>query len=146
MWPKMLFEVLPHIGRLVPMAEKFFATRGAREAEEQASLNTMAETLRSELGRVSAASAGVQQALAAQAEQTGATAVEVTRIRIGVETLEGRLGKLEGGFGAAVEAAERADRSATRTTRLFVLIVVLLVAVLAMMGYLMILVFRVQGH
>jgi cobalamin biosynthesis Mg chelatase CobN len=145
MWPKMLFEVLPHVGRLVPMAEKFLATRGAREAEEQASLNAMAETLRNELSRMSSAGAGVQQALAHQAEQVSATAVEVTRIRIGMEAMDGRLAKLEGGFGAALAAAERAEQSASRAARLFLLTLVVLLAVLGLLVYLTVFA-RAGGH
>jgi hypothetical protein len=146
MWPKMLFEVLPHIGRLVPMAEKFFATRGAREAEEQASLNAMANTLQTELARMSAASTSLQQAFGEQAEQAVATAAEVTRIRIGLEAMDGRLGKLEGGFATALDASERAERAASRVARLFALVLVVLLLIAGLLGYLLLLQLRIGRH
>ena len=143
MWPKMLFEILPHIGRLVPVAEKFFATRNARDAEEQATLTDIRDTLRTELNHVSEIHTSLQQAVTAQREQIDAANAQITRVRLGVEAIETRVTRLEASFVTATEAAERADRSATRAARLFVVVVVLLAAIILMLVFLLL---RAPAH
>jgi hypothetical protein len=91
----MLFELLPHFARLVPMAEKFFATRSTRELEEEAALTALAASVRSELGQVAETHAGIRRTLQEQGAQVSEIAVEATRTRIGVEHMEARLAKLE---------------------------------------------------
>ena len=65
MWPKMLLELLPHLSRLVPMADRFFSSRAANEAE----LATLSAEVRSDLGRVTAANEGVYRKLQEHAAQ-----------------------------------------------------------------------------
>ncbi len=139
----MLFELLPHVGRLVPMAEKFFATRGARDQEEQAALSAIAENLRTELGRVAETQAGVERTLGEQGQQVTAVAVEMARVRSGVESIEARLGKLENGFAAAEQAAGRLEKTSARMAGMFVAVVVLLVIVAVLVGLVLL---RVWGR
>lgn len=143
MWPKMLFELLPHVGRVIPMAERFFATRGMRDQEEQAALQAIAENLRIELGKVSETQAGVQRTLAEQGQTVGAVAAEVALVRTGVESVGARLGKLEGALAAVEESASRAEKAASRMAGMFVAMVVLLLVVAIGMAVVL---FRVWGR
>ena len=94
MWP-MLLDLLPHFARLVPMADKSLATRSASEKAQEAALAAMAESVRGDLGQVPERHAGIQRALKEQGEQISEMAVEVTRMRLGVESTEARVAKLE---------------------------------------------------
>jgi hypothetical protein len=110
----MLFDLLPHFARLLPMADKFLTTRSASEKAQEAALATMSASLSGNLGQVAEMHAGIQRTLKEQGEQLGEIAVEVTRVRMGVESTEARVAKLE------------------KTTRfLMLLLVVLLVLVAA---------------
>jgi hypothetical protein len=91
----MLFDLLPHFARLMPMADKFLATRSASEKAQEAALTAMDGNLRGELGKVAESHAGIQRTLKEQGAQVAAVAVEVTRARMGVESVEARVAKLE---------------------------------------------------
>jgi chromosome segregation ATPase len=95
MWPKMLLELLPHFARLVPMADKFFSTRTASERAQEAALAALAADVRGELGKAAEAHTGVQRQLQEQSQQISETAVEVTRARMSVESVEVRVARLE---------------------------------------------------
>jgi methyl-accepting chemotaxis protein len=58
MWPKVLmqlFELLPHISRLVPMADRFLASRSASDATSEAALAALAQSVQGDLGQVTRA-------------------------------------------------------------------------------------------
>jgi hypothetical protein len=80
MWPKLLaqlFELLPHITRLVPMADKYFSQKTAAERANEAALQAMAEGVRGDLGQVTKAHVGLYrqlQELSAQVTVVGETA------------------------------------------------------------------------
>lgn len=99
MWPRILFELLPHLARLLPTTDKLLANRGAndnsRELERSEALATLAGGLRGELNQVSEAHAGIYRQLREQSAQVAQVSVEVTRTRMGVESMEARLTKLE---------------------------------------------------
>jgi hypothetical protein len=85
MWPRLLmqlFELLPHISRLVPMADKYFSQKAAAEKANEAALAAMAEGVRGDLGQVAKAHAGLYrqlQDLSAQVTVVGETA-EAARV------------------------------------------------------------------
>ena len=88
MWPKMLaqlFELLPHITRLVPMADKYFSTKTASEKAAEAAMAAMAEGVRGDLGQVTKAHAGLYQQLQEQSVQIAEISSEVKRIVPAVE-------------------------------------------------------------
>jgi len=91
----MLLELLPHVTRLLPMADKYLSTRSASERTQEAALAAMAANVRGDLGQVIDAHAGIQRALKDQAEQIAEIAVEGTRTRMGVESIEARVAGLE---------------------------------------------------
>ncbi len=91
----MLFELLPHFARLVPMAEKFFATRGATDREQQAALTAISSGLRVELTQVAEMHAGIERQLQEQGAQVGEIAANMSHARLVVEAMESRIAKLE---------------------------------------------------
>ncbi len=94
MWPTLL-ELLPHFTRLIPMADKYLSSRSASERAQEAALASLAGDVRLDLGQVAEVHAGVQRALEEQAAQISEIAVEGTRTRLGVESVESRVAKLE---------------------------------------------------
>jgi chromosome segregation ATPase len=95
MWPKMLFELLPHLARLVPMADRFFATRTASERAQEAALAALAEDIREQLSKTSDTYSGIDRQLQEQSKQVSEVAVEATRTRMAVESVEVRVARLE---------------------------------------------------
>jgi septal ring factor EnvC (AmiA/AmiB activator) len=98
----MLFELLPHFARLMPMADKYLSSRSASEKTQEAALASLAGEVRGELGKVTGeigkvteANAGVSRQLQEQSRQIADMGVEVARTRMGVESAEARIAKLE---------------------------------------------------
>jgi multidrug resistance efflux pump len=94
MWPKLiaqLFELLPHITRLVPMADRYFSTRTASEKATEAAMVAMAEGVRGDLGQVTKAHAGLYRQLQEQSAQITQLSEEVSRARLSIEQHDHRL-------------------------------------------------------
>ncbi|WP_213806578.1 hypothetical protein [Granulicella sp. dw_53] len=91
MWPKLLaqlFELLPHITRLVPMADKYFSSKAATERANEAALAAMAEGVRGDLGQVTKAHVGLYrqlQELSAQLAVVGESAEQARKAASGQE-------------------------------------------------------------
>jgi hypothetical protein len=88
MWPKVLmqlFELLPHITRLVPMADRYFAQRAAAEKANEAAMAAMAEGVRGDLGQVTKAHAGLYRQLQEQSAQIAEINEEAKRGRLLIE-------------------------------------------------------------
>ncbi|WP_348266961.1 hypothetical protein P8936_13685 [Edaphobacter paludis] len=88
MWPKVLaqlFELLPHVTRLVPMADKYFSTKTASEKTTQAAMAAMAEGIRGDLGQVTQAQAGLHQQLQEQSVQIAEVSADVKRMATATE-------------------------------------------------------------
>lgn len=98
MWPKViaqLFELLPHISRLVPMADRYFSTKTASEKATEAAMAAMAEGVRGDLGQVTKAHAGLYRQLQDQSAQIAEVFEEVKQTRHSVEQHEHRMVALE---------------------------------------------------
>jgi hypothetical protein len=98
MWPKViaqLFELLPHIMRLVPMADKYFSSETASEKATEAAMAAMAEDVRGGLGQVTKAHAGLYRQLQDQSAQIAEMSEEVKRARLSMEQHEHRMLTLE---------------------------------------------------
>jgi hypothetical protein len=93
MWPRILLELLPHLGKLVPVADKLLAARTLNGSPPDPA--ALADGLRSNLDQLGELHAGIERTLRDQAEQISALSVEVTRTRLGVEATEARIDKLE---------------------------------------------------
>jgi hypothetical protein len=98
MWPKViaqLFELLPHITRLVPMADKYLSSKTASEKANEAAMAAMAEGVRGDLGQVAKAHAGLYRQLQDQSAQIAAVGEEVKQARLSFEQENHRMDVLE---------------------------------------------------
>jgi septal ring factor EnvC (AmiA/AmiB activator) len=98
MWPKViaqLFELLPHITRLVPMADRYFSSKTASEKANEAAMAAIAEAVRGDLGQVTKAHAGLYRQLQDQSAQIAEVSEEVKRARLSMEQDQHRLSALE---------------------------------------------------
>ena len=98
MWPKViaqLFELLPHITRLVPMADKYLSSKTASEKANEAAMAAMAEGVRGDLGQVTKAHAGLYRQLQEQSAQLTQVGEDVKAARLAVEQHEARMVALE---------------------------------------------------
>ena len=98
MWPKViaqLFELLPHITRLVPMADKYLSTKTASEKANEAAMTAMADGVRGDLGQVTKAHAGLYRQLQEQSAQITEVGEEVKRARLSIEQHDHRMEALE---------------------------------------------------
>ncbi len=90
-----LVELLPHVARLVPIADRYFASKQAGERANQAALAAMAEGVQADLGQVTKAHAGLYRKMQEQEAQIAEMRDEVRQARTAmeqrVETLERRL-------------------------------------------------------
>ncbi len=94
MWPKViaqLFELLPHISRLVPMADKYFSSKTANEKANEAALVAMAEGVRGDLGQVTKAHVGLYRQLQDQSALITELGEELKRARLALEQHDHRL-------------------------------------------------------
>jgi hypothetical protein len=98
MWPKLLaqlFELLPHVSRLIPMADRFFASRAATDRATEAAMVAMAESVRGDLGQVTKAHAGLYHQLQEQGTQLEEVRDDLKRVRTVLEQRESRIETLE---------------------------------------------------
>jgi chromosome segregation ATPase len=98
MWPKViaqLFELLPHITRLVPMADRYLSSKTASEKANEAAMAAMAEGVRGDLGQVTKAHAGLYRQLQEQSTQIAEVGEEVKRTRLSIEQHEHKMMTLE---------------------------------------------------
>jgi predicted phage tail protein len=98
MWPKViaqLFELLPHITRLVPMADRYLSSKTASEKANETAMAAMAEGVRGDLGQVTKAHAGLYRQLQDQSAQIAEVGEEVKRARLSMEQHERRMLTLE---------------------------------------------------
>lgn len=121
MWPKViaqLFELLPHISRLLPMADKFLSSKAAAEKANEAAMAAMAEGVRGDLGQVTKAHAGLYRQLQDQSAQIAQVSDEIKGTRLSMEQHLHRL-----------EAVESQMTSLGRWVKAGVSLLVVLVAV-----------------
>ena len=88
MWPKMLLELLPHLSRLVPMWDKFLNNKAASEKALQDSMQSLNDSVRNDLGQVTAAHAALYRELQDQSAQIAQLQEEVARARSASERAE----------------------------------------------------------
>jgi septal ring factor EnvC (AmiA/AmiB activator) len=126
MWPKLiaqLMEVLPHVTRLIPMADMFFASKSASEKASQAALQALGEDVRTELGKVTAAHESLYRQLQEHSAQIAAVATDVRSTRTTIESHADRIASLE-------KAAARITLWVQAAVALLVVILCFLIAVL----------------
>jgi hypothetical protein len=98
MWPKViaqLFELLPHISRLLPVADKFLTSKAAAEKANEAAVAAMAEGVRGDLGQVTKAHAGLYRQLQEQSAQIAEISEEIKIYRLAAEQNQQRMESLK---------------------------------------------------
>ena len=102
MWPKafaQLIELLPHVSRLIPMADNFFASRNAAqqagEKFSQTALSTLADTVHNDLARITANHDGLAQQLGDQTTRLTEIAADLKRSRLSIDRDAEQLSALE---------------------------------------------------
>jgi len=98
MWPRVLMqliELLPHVTRLVPVADKYFSSRSASEKANQATFAAMAEGMQADLGQVTKAHEGLYRKLQEQEAQIAEVGEEIRLSKAAMERYGHRLETLE---------------------------------------------------
>ncbi|HTD97144.1 MAG TPA: hypothetical protein VK627_09445 [Edaphobacter sp.] len=98
MWPKViaqLFELLPHVSRLIPLADRFLSSKAASEKANETALAAMAEGVRGDLGQVTKAHAGLYRQLQDQSAQITEVGQEVKLVAAAVAKRDQHLETLE---------------------------------------------------
>lgn len=98
MWPRVLMqlvELLPHAARLIPIADRYFASRAANERANEAALAAMAEGVQADLGQVTKAHAGLYRQLQEQGAQIATIGDDIRSLRSALDQSEGRVRALE---------------------------------------------------
>jgi chromosome segregation ATPase len=98
MWPKalaQLLELLPHIARLLPAADRFLLARVASDETAHHTLEETTEGLRSDLRRVSASYEGLYRQLNEQTALIAQMTEEAKAARAAAEAADERAAGLE---------------------------------------------------
>jgi len=98
MWPRVLMqlvELLPHMTRLVPIADRYFSSKTANERAGEMALAAMAEGVQADLGQVTKAHAGLYRQLQEQGAQVSLIGEDVRSMRISLDNSERRVVALE---------------------------------------------------
>ncbi|MDE1160565.1 MAG: hypothetical protein PW792_01315 [Acidobacteriaceae bacterium] len=99
MWPKViaqLIELLPHVTRLVPMADRFLQSRAGNDDATRESM----DKLQAELGRTISAQESVYRQINEQGERIDTALGEVRSARAAVEASAARLAGVEAKVGS----------------------------------------------
>jgi chromosome segregation ATPase len=94
MWPKVLMqliELLPHATRLIPVADRYFASKQANEKANEAALVAMAEGVQADLGQVTAAHAGLYRKMQEQEAQIAEMREELRHAKLTLDQYANRL-------------------------------------------------------
>ena len=94
MWPKViaqLFELLPHISRMVPLADKYLSQRSSTDS----AVTTLADDVRSDMGRVAKAHVDLANRLDEFAAHVDGVAAETRSTRSITERIDTRTAVLE---------------------------------------------------
>ena len=91
----MLLEILPHFSRLVPVWDKYIAGRNDSDKALEGAMATLSGDVRGQLRHVAEEQAGIRGQLQEQSKQVAQVAVDVARTRMGLESVEERVARLE---------------------------------------------------
>ena len=94
-----LVELLPHAARLIPIADRYFASKSANEQASMAALAAMSEGVQADLGQVTNAHAGLYRQLQEQSVQIQGVGDDVRHLRSSLEQADRRIKTLEDKLG-----------------------------------------------
>jgi septal ring factor EnvC (AmiA/AmiB activator) len=98
MWPKalaQLLELAPHVGRLVPAANRLLNPGAAAEEASRNSMQQVADGLRGDIGQVTASYDSLSRQLTEQSAKLADLASNVSAAQAGVQSVEARMAALE---------------------------------------------------
>jgi chromosome segregation ATPase len=98
MWPKalaQLIELAPHLARLLPMADRFLASKSSDLEASRTALEQMSAGLRGDLGQVTASHAGLYRQLNDQSEKLTVLAEDQRAMKLSLDAVDARLTTLE---------------------------------------------------
>jgi len=97
MWPAIaqLLELLPHVSRLLPMADRYFNAKTADADASRSAMEQMAEGLRGDLGQVTAAHAGLYRQLNDQSEKLSNLSAASAATQHSLDAIASRLDRAE---------------------------------------------------
>lgn len=98
MWPRVLMqlvELLPHATRLIPVAERYFASKNSNEQANVAALAALSEDVQADLSQVTKAHAGLYRQLQEQSVQIAGVGDDVRLLRSSLEQADRRIKTLE---------------------------------------------------
>lgn len=98
MWPRLIpqmIELLPHVRRLVPLADRFFTAKNEAEQAEKAAFAALQQTLTNDMAQVAKTHAGLYRQLQDQSALIAEVSEEVKRARLAVEQYGTRVDSLE---------------------------------------------------
>ena len=91
----MLLDLLPHFSRLVPAWDKYLASRTERDKALESAMVTLSGDVRGSLRHVAEEQSGIRGQLQEQSKQAAQLSVDLTRMRMGMESMEQRVARLE---------------------------------------------------
>jgi hypothetical protein len=92
---KQLVELLPHVSRLVPIAERYFSTKAAGDRSNELALATIAEGMQADMGQVAKSHAGLYRQIQEQGAQIAGIGDEVRHVRGALDISERKVAALE---------------------------------------------------
>ena len=95
MWPRLLLDLLPHFSRLVPAWDKYLASRRENDKALESAMVALSGDVRGSLRHVAEEQSGIRGQLQEQSKKAAQLGVAVTRMRMGMESMEQRIAKLE---------------------------------------------------
>lgn len=91
MWPKMLLEFLPHLTRLIPVADNYFSSRKESDKAQAAALTALGDEARAGFAKATEEQVAFRREFEQHMERVAQIGTDAARARIGVESLESRL-------------------------------------------------------
>lgn len=99
MWPKALLELLPHLTRLVPLANRYFQSRSESENDLRSALERRLDAnsaaLRVDIEKTAEANERLLQQLSKQTATLAQIAEDTRAIKASIDSQDARLRKLE---------------------------------------------------
>jgi phage shock protein A len=90
-----LVELLPHVTRLVPVADRYFSSKATNERASETALAAVAEGVQSDLGQIAKAHASLYRQIQEQGVQIAAVGDDIRHVRTALEHSESRVAVLE---------------------------------------------------
>jgi septal ring factor EnvC (AmiA/AmiB activator) len=92
---RQLIELLPHVSRLVPIAERYFSSKAGADRTNELALAALAEGMQADLGQVTKSHAGLYRQLQEQGAQITGIGDEVRSVRSALDASDRKIAALE---------------------------------------------------